>query len=55
MAIDLGGILLPVTTPFTAGKEFDARGLTDNLEKWNHTGVIGYVVLGSTGERVHLR
>ena len=54
MPINLDGILLPVTTPFTPTEDFDAQSLTDNLIKWNRTGVIGYVVLGSTGERVNL-
>ncbi|SRR6266536_1894551 len=54
MAIDLSGILLPVTTPFTLGEDFDAQGLVNNLTKWNGRGVSGYVVLGSTGERVNL-
>src|SRR6266487_837937 len=54
MAIDLSGILLPITTPFTAGEDFDAEALVNNLTKWNDTGVNGYVVLGSTGERVNL-
>ncbi len=54
MPINLEGILLPVTTTFTAAEDFDAESFTDNLIKWNDTGVIGYVVLGSTGERVNL-
>jgi 4-hydroxy-2-oxoglutarate aldolase len=54
MPINPDGILLPVTTPFTPTEDFDAESLTDNLIKWNRTGVIGYVVLGSTGERVNL-
>lgn len=54
MRINLDGILLPVTTPFTATEDFDARAFTANLLKWNDTGVIGYVMLGSTGERVNL-
>src|SRR5712691_2954342 len=48
------GILLPVTTPFATDEEFDRRGLVENLEKWNAIGITGYVVLGSTGERVNL-
>jgi len=54
MTINLNGILLPITTPFAAGENFDAEALVSNLTKWNHTGVTGYVVLGSTGERVNL-
>src|SRR5437867_2585993 len=55
MAINLSGLLLPITTPFTtANEEIDFDGLTSNLAKWNQTGITGYVVLGSTGERVNL-
>src|SRR4051812_7790540 len=54
MPINLSGVLLPITTPFTSAQEIDAEGLVTNLTKWNHTGVTGYVALGSTGERVNL-
>ena len=50
----LSGLLLPITTPFQSDETIDAQGLTSNLEKWNRLGVNGYVVLGSTGERVNL-
>jgi len=32
----------------------DLDGLRANLEKWSTTGITGVVLLGSTGERVHL-
>lgn len=48
------GILLPFTTPFSQTEELDKEGLRRNIRKWNSTGIIGYVVLGSTGERVNL-
>lgn len=51
---ELCGVLLPVTTPFHANGALDFDGLRSNFRKWNETGVAGYVVLGSTGERVHL-
>lgn len=54
MPIKLNGILLPVTTPFLANEEVDTAGLAGNLEAWNDTGIVGYVVLGSTGERANL-
>ena len=54
MPTNYHGILLPVTTPFAADEELDRRGLVENLEKWNTTGITGYVILGSTGERVNL-
>lgn len=50
----LHGVLLPFTTAFDEYGEVDSAGLEKNLEKWNETGVSGYAVLGSTGERVHL-
>ncbi len=54
MAIDLSGLLLPITTPFTSHGDIDFAGLASNIQKWNATGITGYVVLGSTGERVNL-
>src|SRR3982750_988561 len=50
----LPGLLLPITTPFDPNAELDVKALTANLERWNTTGSNGYVILGSTGERVHL-
>ena len=50
----LSGVLLPITTPFRSDETIDTPGLTSNIKKWNGTGVTGYVVLGSTGERVNL-
>jgi 4-hydroxy-2-oxoglutarate aldolase len=48
------GILLPITTPFQANGALDLDGLRFNIKKWNETGILGYVLLGSTGECVHL-
>ena len=51
--IDLHGIFPPITTPFSGGKvAFDK--LASNIERWNRTGLKGYVVLGSNGEYVYL-
>lgn len=50
----LRGILLPLTTVFTASDEIDTAKLRENIAAWNKTGIRGYVMLGSTGERVHL-
>jgi 4-hydroxy-2-oxoglutarate aldolase len=52
--LNLSGILLPLTTPFSSASTVDASALRSNIAKFNTTGVIGYVMLGSTGERVHL-
>jgi 4-hydroxy-2-oxoglutarate aldolase len=54
MPLNLNGILLPVTTPFLPTEEIDTEGLSRNLAAWNKTGIIGYVILGSTGERANL-
>jgi len=54
MAINLNGLLLPITTPFHEDESIDFAGLTLNINNWTKAGVNGYVVLGSTGERVNL-
>src|SRR5688572_469893 len=54
MTINLSGLLLPITTPFTPIEDIDVTGLKANINRWNTTGISGYVVLGSTGERVNL-
>ena len=50
----LRGILLPTTTPFTDTEELDLGALAGNIRKWRSAGISGFVLLGSTGERVHL-
>lgn len=55
LTASLRGILLPFVTPFGDAGEVNLRALAANLEKWNECGASGYVALGSTGERVHLR
>jgi 4-hydroxy-2-oxoglutarate aldolase len=49
----LRGILLPITTPFSS-ELLDHAALRSNIDRWSTTGITGFVVLGSTGERVHL-
>jgi 4-hydroxy-2-oxoglutarate aldolase len=49
----LRSVLLPITTPFHSDR-IDYSALRSNLARWTSTGIGGYVVLGSTGERVHL-
>lgn len=53
MFTKLRGILLPITTPFTTDA-VDHAALRANVDRWTTTGISGYVILGSTGERVHL-
>lgn len=50
---NLHSILLPITTPFRSDL-VDHAALRANLDRWASTGSGGFVVLGSTGERVHL-
>jgi 4-hydroxy-2-oxoglutarate aldolase len=50
----LRGILLPTTTPFHPDGQILTSAIRSNLKKWGTRGVSGFVVLGSTGERVHL-
>lgn len=52
--LSLKGILLPTTTPFDSDGRISATDITSNIKEWSARGVIGFVVLGSTGERVHL-
>jgi 4-hydroxy-2-oxoglutarate aldolase len=54
MPINLSGVLLPITTPFTANEDIDVAAFKANIARWNTTGIAGYVVLGSTGERVNV-
>src|ERR1044072_836893 len=54
MGIDLRGILLPTTTPFDADGNVSASAISSNSRDCTARGVIGFVVLGATGERVHL-
>jgi 4-hydroxy-2-oxoglutarate aldolase len=51
---NLKGILLPTTTPFDSNGQISAIDIASNIKEWTARGVIGFVVLGSTGERVHL-
>src|SRR5258708_30963996 len=50
----LQGIFPPIATPFNTEGEIWKQKLQHNVEKWNLTGLSGYVVCGSTGESVAL-
>jgi 4-hydroxy-2-oxoglutarate aldolase len=50
----LHGILPPIATPFDHNGDLYKVKVQHNIEKWNRTGVAGYVVCGSTGESVYL-
>jgi len=49
----LNGVMPPITTPFQDGKVALDK-LKKNFQKWNKTGLSGYLVLGSNGEAVYL-
>jgi 4-hydroxy-2-oxoglutarate aldolase len=49
----LSGVMPPITTPFEHGKLASTK-LKMNFQKWNQTGLSGYLVLGSNGEAVYL-
>ena len=48
------GVYPPIATPFTDEGALDAAALAANIERWNETGLHGYVVAGSNGESPHL-
>lgn len=51
--IDLNGVFPPIPTPFIHEKVAYDK-LAANIERWNRTGLKGFVVLGSNGEYVSL-
>ncbi len=50
----LGGLLPPIPTPFDEQERLALHRLRWNIERWRACGFSGFVVLGSTGEFVHL-
>jgi 4-hydroxy-2-oxoglutarate aldolase len=50
----LHGIFPPIVTPFNHEGEIWKVKVQHNVEKWNLTGLAGYVVGGSTGETIML-
>jgi 4-hydroxy-2-oxoglutarate aldolase len=52
--MDLGGVYPALTTPFAVDGEVSLADVKYNIERYNSTGVAGFVVLGSTGESVLL-
>ncbi len=49
----LSGVMPPITTPFQ-NDNLALDKLKENFQKWNRTGLSGYLVLGSNGEAVYL-
>lgn len=52
--LKLRGVFPPMITPFTEQGELDLVAHKENVEKWNNTGLAGYLVLGSNSEAVYL-
>src|SRR6202140_4074783 len=52
--VKLHGIYPPIATPFDHKGDLYKVKVQHNVEKWNRTGLSGYVVCGSTGESVYL-
>ena len=50
----LEGVFAPLTTPFAKNGSVALADLGANVERYNATGLAGYVILGSTGEAVLL-
>jgi 4-hydroxy-2-oxoglutarate aldolase len=53
MELNLQGVIPPLATPFK-DQEMDLDAFGSNLEKYNQTGLSGYLVLGSNGEAAYL-
>jgi 4-hydroxy-2-oxoglutarate aldolase len=53
-AISLRGVFTPIVTPFDEHGQVAHDKLAFNLNRWNQTGLRGYIVLGSNGENVFL-
>jgi 4-hydroxy-2-oxoglutarate aldolase len=54
MSLNLNGIIAALPTPFNFEGEIDGEKLRSNIERWNRTDLLGYLILGSTGEFPHL-
>ena len=52
--MDLSGVYSALTTPFATDGSVSLADLKCNIERYNSTGLAGYVALGSTGESVLL-
>jgi 4-hydroxy-2-oxoglutarate aldolase len=53
-SVDLRGVYPALTTPFASDGSVSIPGLKRNIQRYNTTGLTGYLVLGSTGESVLL-
>jgi len=53
-SISLRGVFTPIVTSFDEQGSIAHEKMAGNLERWNRTGLRGYIVLGSNGEWVFL-
>jgi 4-hydroxy-2-oxoglutarate aldolase len=53
-SVSLRGVFTPIATPFDERGQVAHDKLEFNLDRWNQTGLSGYIVLGSNGEWVYL-
>jgi 4-hydroxy-2-oxoglutarate aldolase len=54
LKMKLQGIFAPIATPFDHNGNIYEAKLRHNIEKWNRTGLAGYMACGATGEGVML-
>ena len=52
--MEIRGVFPALVTPFGSDETVSLTAVKDNIQRYNATGVAGYVVLGSTGESVML-
>jgi 4-hydroxy-2-oxoglutarate aldolase len=52
--MNISGVYPALTTPFSADGSVSVEDIKHNIEKYNSTGLAGYVAIGSTGESVLL-
>lgn len=50
----LKGVMPPMITPFKENGDVDYSAFVYNIQKWNHTDLAGYLVLGSNSEAAFL-
>src|SRR4029077_15621589 len=52
--MNLSGVFPALTTPYSADGSVSVEDIKHNINKYNSTGLAGYVAIGSTGESVLL-
>ncbi|VVC45025.1 Aldolase-type TIM barrel,DapA-like [Cinara cedri] len=54
-SIDLGGVFVPIPTPYAANGDIDYGALAANFQRWEKIPFAGYCVGGSNGEGPYLK